>query len=181
MRKVNVFALLALALLRIAIVTAADISVCRERVDSALMERYPGWQLSGSEFVFTFSGINWNAETAGYTGQAMTGLEGDSVTVLADGNTALWAYYDADGVYVEIVGDATAVWCGEEWQPGAPSVPLIMTSDCAYVEIVDPHGNWHLVTSDGAPVLLHYGEALIGGRNQSVDSADYRVIATPCF
>jgi hypothetical protein len=162
---------------------ADDITVCRERVDDAFMERYSGWQLSGGELVLTFSGVDWNAEIAGYTGSAMSGT-GDSsnVTVLADGNSAMWAYYDADGVYVEVVGNGETVWCGEEWKPDAPSIPVVIESDCAHVFIRDSFDNWHLVTDANNPngIVLHYGQALIGG-NQSTDPTDYRSIPAACY
>lgn len=76
--------------------------------------------------------------------------------------------------------DYKAPACGEVWQPGAPSIAVTLTSDCAFVEIRDPYGHWSRVQSNGEDVLLHYGEALIGGANQSTDPADYRAIETAC-
>jgi hypothetical protein len=83
-------------------------------------------------------------------------------------------------IYVD--GSTAAGPCpNDAWQPGAPSIYIPLESDCAFVEIQDTYGNWHRVESDGAAVLLHYGDSLIAGRSQSLDPADYRAVATACY
>jgi hypothetical protein len=98
---------------------------------------------------------------------------------LADGTVQIGIPDEIEG-YIIIDGNSSTPICGEGWQPGAPSIPIEMVTDCAYVDIQDEYGNWHRVEVDGVPVLLHYGEALIGG-SQTTDPAAYRAVATACY
>lgn len=101
-----------------------------------------------------------------------------------------WFMYDAAhsfSMYFDPHQD-NAPDCGEvqDHLGDAPSIPIELTSDCAFVEVKDYFqgeftGHWSRVTSDGEDVLLHYGEPLIAGRNQSLDPADYRAVETACF
>lgn len=108
--------------------------------------------------------------------------------------------YDLDAMIASGEGVAFTVWYGgtsetiygypdvppcqqDVWQPDAPSISIILTSDCAFIEIVDAWGNYHRVTDRLHPdgIVLHYGELLIGGQQQSTDPTDYRAIETECF
>lgn len=99
---------------------------------------------------------------------------------------ASWQFVGADGFTfsLDVDVDTTGPDCdalSAQWHPGAVSIPITLASDCAWIEINNHDGGWSRVTSDGEPVLLHYGEALIGGPNQSSDPADYRAVATACY
>lgn len=183
MRKPVFAALLILiALVTLHTARAADVTVCREHLDAAFLAAYSGWDLTGDELVLTFSNIDWNAETPGYTGQAMSGTgDTSNLTVLASGGSASFGYYDAELNFVEVVGNSGTPYCDELFEGDAPSVPIAMTSDCAHVDIQDEFGHWHRVQSNGIDVLLHYGESLIAGRNQPLESERYRAVETPCF
>lgn len=87
------------------------------------------------------------------------------------------------GTTESIFAASDTPFCDQQniWKPGAPSIPIELTTDCAWVEIRDPFGNWSQVESNAQPVLLHYGEALIGGQDQNIDPADYRAIPTECY
>lgn len=88
----------------------------------------------------------------------------------------VWHYVDWNTQYCDFTPDEP-----DPWRPGAPSIPVAMTTDCAFVEIRDEYNHWHLVLSNGEPVLLHYGEMLIGGHHQSLNPADYRAVPAACY
>jgi len=105
----------------------------------------------------------------------------DTLTATGDG-VEFVVYYD--GTTESIFGDPDAPDCHQQddtWQPGAPSIPVPLNSDCAFIEIQDIYGHWSQVQSNGQDVLLHYGEALIGSSGQSTDPTDYRAVETGCF
>lgn len=109
------------------------------------------------------------------------GFVSETVFVVDGVNEGITSFH-INGTWYHV--DTTLPYCGDSsdiWQPDAPSIPIEMTTDCAWVEIRDAYDNWHLVYSDGDLVLLHYGEALIGGRNQSTNPEDYRAVATSCY
>lgn len=87
----------------------------------------------------------------------------------------VWYYVNWNTPYCDFSQD------DDTWKPGAPSIPVEMTTDCAFVEIRDEYGNWHLVYSNGELVLLHYGEMLIGSNEQSTNPDDYRAVPTDCY
>lgn len=108
--------------------------------------------------------------------------------LLMEGAAAYWSVQSAD------TANALTVWDGMDLpdcqsEPASPptiDIPIELTSDCAFVETKDylngtSTGHWSQVTSDGVPVLLHYGQDLIGSAAQSADPTDYRAIATPCY
>ena len=161
-------------------VQAEGITVCR---DTSV-----GW------FRYRFSGIDWTLDTLHYVAD---GASADGDTLIADAlredngdgwvfkDEAFLAYHIGGGEYFVIKGTPDTAPCGDSgeagWQPGAPSIYIPMTSDCAFIEIQDAYAHWSLVTSNGEPVLLHYGQALIGSTSQSTDPADYRAIPTECY
>jgi hypothetical protein len=158
---------------------AADITVCR-RTDV-------GW------LSYQFDGVDFSADTFGYVALGASQIDDDTLiadALLADNGDghvlageAYIAYHIGDGVWFELWGRPETKPCGEDeegWQPGAPSIDIPLTADCSFVEIQDPNGNWHPVTVNGEPVLLHYGESLIGG-DQSSDPADYQAVPTACY
>jgi hypothetical protein len=103
-----------------------------------------------------------------------------------EGVTAFFEFIDNTGKGYSVTADAgtKAPKCGAAvWHPGAPSIAVDVTSDCAFVEIRDAYGHWSRVADAAHPdgILLHYGEQLIGGPNQSTDAGDYRAVATACF
>jgi hypothetical protein len=177
---IALMALISTALGGVRSAQAGDITVCRDT--SVEWPRY------------RFSGIDWNADTLFYVADgasaygdtliadALTEDNGDGIVFAGE---AFVAYYLGDGEWFTLKGTPDTAPCGGDegngWQPGAVSIYIPMTSDCAFVEIRDTYGHWSQVTSDGEPVLLHYGEALIGGQNQSTDPADYRAIPTACY
>jgi hypothetical protein len=88
-----------------------------------------------------------------------------------------------DGNSQGIFGYPDAPRCShnsDTWKPGAPSIPIEMYSDCGWIEINNHDGGWSRVESNGVPVLLHYGEALIGSHTQTADPANFRAIETEC-
>lgn len=108
--------------------------------------------------------------------------------ILLDGAEAHWTASGADfNNTLTIRGDMDVPTCtGDDWHPDAPSIPIVLESDCAFVETRDYlngqfTGHWSRVTSNGQPVLLHYGQALIGSSGQSTKSDDYRAVETPCY
>ena len=104
--------------------------------------------------------------------------------LLPEADSSVWLVLYPQNISITISRETSAPACDslpDQWQPGAPSIYIPMESDCAFIEIRDPYDHWHRVDSDGEPVLLHYGQALIGGQNQSTDPADYRAVATACF
>src|SRR5262245_3039521 len=72
----------------------------------------------------------------------------DALTATGDG-TEFFA--TKDGNTQGIFGYPDVPPCAEDdvWQPDAPSIPVPLDSDCAFVEIIDPYGHWSIVTSDG--------------------------------
>lgn len=182
MRRFIIVWISLLALLSAALgsVRAEGITVCRDT--------------SVEWFRYRFSGIDWTLDTLHYVAD---GASADGDTLIADAlredngdgivfkDEALIGYHIGDGEWFILKGTPDTAPCGdaggEGWQPGAPSIYVPIESDCAFIEIRDLYGNWHRVESDGEPVLLHYGQALIGGQNQSTDPADYRAVATACF
>lgn len=108
-----------------------------------------------------------------------------AVELQTEGVKAFYEFQTADGRLYSVFADAStkAPKCGAVYQPGAPSIAVVMTTDCAFVEIQDPYGHWWRVTDKDHPdgILLHYGEALIGGQDQSTNPDDYRAVATACF
>jgi hypothetical protein len=71
-------------------------------------------------------------------------------------------------------------------KPATTDIPIELASDCAFIETKDYlngafTGHWSQVTSDGIPILLHYGQDLIGSAHQSADPVDYRAVETSCF
>lgn len=132
---------------------------------------------------FHVSGLNdigWDAITGG--GSFENGIL--IADPLQDGTIQIlfwWTENDQDHMD-ELWGSSKTPLCNNEnWQPDAPSIFLPLISDCSFAEIRDEWGNYHLVESQGEPVLLHYGQALIGGYFQSDDPADYRIIPTECY
>jgi hypothetical protein len=99
---------------------------------------------------------------------------------LADGTVQIGIPDGADG-YIIIDGNSSTPLCGSVYEGDAPSIAVAITTDCAFVEIDNGDGGWSRVESDGVPVLLHYGEQLIAGRNQSLEPDDYRAVATACY
>lgn len=67
------------------------------------------------------------------------------------------------------------------WHPGAVSIYIPMTANCNKVYIIDDYGHWSQVTSNNEPVILHYGEALIGSNDQPTDPARYKTEPVECF
>lgn len=109
-----------------------------------------------------------------------------AVELQTEGVVAFYQFIDDAGNEYNASADADtdAISCDElaaRWHPGAPSIAVALTTDCAYVEIQDAYGHWSQVTSNGEAVLLHYGDALIGGPDQSTDPADYRAVPTACY
>lgn len=109
-----------------------------------------------------------------------------AVEIQVEGTQAFFEFIADNGDSLSLFADATteAPSCDSldnEWHPDAPSIYIPMTSDCAFIEIQDDYGNWSQVTSNGEPVLLHYGQALIGSNGQPTDPARYRVTETACF
>jgi hypothetical protein len=92
-------------------------------------------------------------------------------------------YYNGttESISADPEGERCTVGPEGQWQPGAPSIEITLTSDCAWIEIDNHDGGWSRVQSDGKDVMLHYGDALIGGQDQSLDSSDYRAIPTNCY
>lgn len=135
-------------------------------------------KLGEQQYQFSFTGdvIGWGFNNA-------VSYDLDSLQAQGDG-VEFVAYY-LDGGSESIFGDPDAPFCADssknDWQPGAPSIPIELTSDCAFVEIQDDYGHWVRVQSDGVDVLLHWGEALIGSVRQSTNPADYRALETECF
>ncbi len=156
-----------------------EIKVCRETMDEAFLEEYSGWGFAGTEVILTFSGIDWNSESPGWTGEAISGTGVGDLTVWADGG-AMFAYWDGT-TYQVTEGNAGTVNCDEVFEGDAPSIPIPVTTDCSHIEISNGDGGWSLVESGGEPVLLHYGESLIGSHNQSDDPVDYRPIPVDCY
>lgn len=128
----------------------------------------------GYQFSFTGDVDSWSFEGAEtYDLQAL----------IATGYGVKFTIYYDGGSY-SIYGYPEAPRCADDptiWHPGAPSIPVMLTSDCAWVEIDNHDGGWSRVQSDGKDVLLHYGESLIGSSGQSTDPVDYRAIETGCF
>lgn len=158
----------------------AEVTVCREEVTEAFRDAYNGWELEGDETVFTFSGIDWSADSPWWTGEAMSEVGTGNLTVLADGH-AQFGHWDGEA-YVVVEGNGATPICGSEYEGDAPSIPILnASSDCFYVEIDNGDGGWSRVESNGEPVLLHYGESLIAGRSQSLKPDDYRAVPTACY
>lgn len=117
-------------------------------------------------------------------------ISADLVTLIASGDGAEFVvYYDGTTESIFADPDQTPACSRQsDWQPGAPSIVIPLLADCSFVEIknIDPQtgqwdGGWSRVESQGEPVLLHYGQALIGSNSESIDPADYRAIPTECY
>lgn len=107
------------------------------------------------------------------------------VSIDVDSGVILQAWDENGSLLASLALDGNGRYprCGAKgWQPGAPSIPVVLTADCSFVQIIDAYGNWHWVTSAGERVLLHYGETLTGNplNGQSTNPVDYRAITTPC-
>jgi hypothetical protein len=90
--------------------------------------------------------------------------------------------YTEGGSTQSIFASVDSPHCNTDKNLGnVPSIPIEMTTDCAYVEVQDPYGNWHKVQSNGRDVLLRYGQSLIGSHEQSANPDDYRAIPTACY
>lgn len=101
-------------------------------------------------------------------------IYGATVWQFVSDNTSLELWVDRD---------TSGPDCANLNQPaaaGTTSIPIVMTSDCAFIDICDAYDNWHRVGSNGEAVLLRYGQALIGGPGQSSNAGDYRAVATDC-
>lgn len=132
-------------------------------------------RLSDDIFQFSFTG-----RADGWWFNNSISYDLDTLIAIGDG-TEFVLYYD--GMTESIFAAPDTPFCSDDnddWQPDAPSIPIPLTSDCAWVEIDNHDGGWSRVEVDGEPVLLHYGDALIGGQNQSTDPADYRAVETAC-
>lgn len=115
-------------------------------------------------------------------------VEGDNSITVSGSVIEFWFYnYEINAwdrlflsaQYAEGISPYPSCHGEDEWQPGAPSVPVTLLYDCNQLEVKDPYGNWSLVTSDGEPVQLKYGEALIASPyGQTINPDDYRAI--PC-
>ena len=181
-------AVFTLLLLVISPAKAGEISVCRDTSVEWLRYR--------------FSGIDWTLDTLHYVADGAS-AEGD--TLIADALTkdngdgwvfageAFVAYHIAGDEWFTIKGTPDTAPCGgddngEGWKPGVPEITIPMTADCSwiYIKNKDPRtgewdGNWSRVEIDGEPVLLHYGESLFGGQNQSASPDDYLAVAVNCY
>jgi hypothetical protein len=106
--------------------------------------------------------------------------------ILLDGTSAYWTVNGADVMNTLIIRDDMDLPdCTAQPAPTV-DIPITLASDCAFIETKDYlngafTGHWSTVQSDDVPVLLHYGQDLIGSVHQSANSADYRAVATPCF
>ncbi len=96
-----------------------------------------------------------------------------------------WYYVDWNTPYCDYSTDNS-----DGWRPGAPTILMewsLITDDCAFVYIKNFtagqwDGNWsQVVLQDGTPVLLHYGQNLIGGHYQSTQTEDYYLEGTICY
>lgn len=172
--KIKALVLMCVILLALAFVSnqsmAREITVCRDPNWPQL--RFMAYPVYASD-TYDFSpkpqvGGQLNPDNILIADGVWTGDTGIAVN-------GVWHYVNWNTPYC----DFTPVY--DTWQPDAPSIPVEMTTDCAFVEIRDEYDNWHLVTTGGEPVLLHYGEMLIGGHHQSTNPADYRAVATNCY
>lgn len=135
-------------------------------------------KLGDQHYQFSFTGdvIGWAFNNA---------INYDLDTLQAQGDGVEFITYYQDGGSESIFGDPDAPLCisplKEDWQPGAPSIPIPLISDCAFIDIQDAFGHWSRVQSNGKDVLLHWGENLFGSIKQSTNPSDYRAIPTECF
>lgn len=105
----------------------------------------------------------------------------DDVFVVEIYGPTFWQFVsDKASSEVRVDRDTSGPDCGAQEAAGTTSIAVQMNSDCAFIDIRDAYDNWHRVESNGAPVLLHYGEALISGPGQSSNAGDYRAVATDC-
>lgn len=149
---------------------AVGVTVCRDGSQDALR--------------FIFSGIDWNSDPAPWYVANGGSAQGDTflADAMVDGEyagSAAFGYWTGDD-YRIVIGNAKTRLC-QPIRGDAPSITVVLTTDCAFVEISNGDGGWSRVESDGEPVLLHYGESLIAGRSQSLEPADYRAVPTACF
>ena len=170
MAAVGLLVLIAL-LLNVLDSRAADVTVCR---DPAV------------EWVrFRFYGVDWAADNAPWYLADGASFEGNTLVAdaLPDGTAQVGVWLGEE--YQVVTGTPETPFCGspeaEPFEGDAPSIPVGLTSDCAFVEVIDSYGNWHRVESEGVPVLMHYGDSLIAGRDQSLAAEDYRAVATACY
>lgn len=171
---------------------AATVSLfvsCIEKVsESGLPRIWFGYQASTTVNGVSYYGPSDGAGFIGYPPNTLEKGRHDRVfgaEIQVEGTQAFYQFIADDGTTYEVWADATtkAPKCGANvWHQGAPSIAVSLTSDCAYVEIQDDYGHWSRVSDAAHPdgILLHYGEALIGGPDQSTDPADYRSVATAC-
>ena len=135
---------------------------------------------------FRFTSVDWGAESAGIAAYGAS-PEGETVVIadaFVDGEqagTATWQYWTPEGEVIVIVGDVDTPPCDAPQEGDAPSIAVEIHSDCAHIEIDNGDGGWSRVEVNGEPVLLHYGESLIAGRNQSLDPEDYRAVEVACY
>lgn len=149
---------------------AAGVSLCRSVTSPAL--RF--------ELVGLTSLPNGSMYVAG--GASNENFDGSGPFVFdpsPDGTVEVWIAVGDDYVYLR--GDESTPPCGS-YQGNAPSIAITTLSDCARVEINNGDGGWSLVTDANHPegIILHYGEQLIAGRQQSLNPLDYRTIEVPC-
>lgn len=191
MRRFIIVWISLMALLSAAItsVQAADVSLSITCVDHSQPDRLiVHFGYAASE---TVEGTGYIGPVGNFGGDMPpnileAGQHDDVFTIEVYYSPVIWQFVYGDGQVAQLSVDidTTGPDCAdlaEQWHPGAPSIYVVMESDCAFVEIQDAYGHWSQVTSNGEPVLLHYGEALIGGHNQSTDPDDYRAVATACF
>lgn len=151
----------------------------------AMLDKAFAFDVCYDDGVFVVSNIDpdWGVGGAGdgsvQTGTTTLVLAGSIVQFWYQLEDGSWWYIDLTETVAENPDAYPSCHRAGEWQPGAPSVNIPLAYDCNRLEVKDSYGNWFLVVSNGQPVELKYGEALIASPyGQTLDPDDYR--AVPC-
>lgn len=125
--------------------------------------------------------FSWDGDVLGWWFNNASSFDLQAKTTPDEGAEFVVLY--PQGITESIFADPDAAPCIQDdtWKPGAPSIPIDLTTDCAFVYVQDEYGNWSQVMSDDVPVLLHYGQLLIGSADQSLDPTRYQAIPTECY
>lgn len=97
----------------------------------------------------------------------------------ANGEYLMWQI-DTEFIVIDIFGTIKNCRHNPGWQPGAVTVNIPMTSDCAYFEIDNLDGGWSIVEDQNGVIILHYGEPFIVPAVGVTDPSRYRAVEIAC-
>lgn len=172
-------------------VQAADVTLsadCQATTDNGV-QVFVGYSASEDFEAVSTLEFTGSASLIGDIPAAFTAGEHTQVfsILLIDGASAYWTVDSASVANALMIqDDMNLPDCNASQPPPTIDIPIQLASDCAFVETKDYlngifTGHWSQVLSHNAPVLLHYGQDLIGSIHQSANPNDYRAVETACY